>query len=287
MEDIFLSDPDCYFEPSTENIIIAVFLMVGTAVSYVPQYVAIVRAKSSDGINFLMLALALSSGFLTAINSGILKWTHIVCCLDLYSVQCLKNNLATEQLVASLLCNIGLYILYIVYFDIHPTQMETREAKIKKKKLSILTLMITLIGSIVISTICGILFYDIHLRATILVKVAQTLGYTSSILIAIQWTPQIWTTFKLKDPGSLSILMLLLQMPGALLVMYFQAILNAADASTWVPYAFLFLEELLLVIMCLYYIVRNRRLNKQNSEERRLLEEVETAFSKDGETDGE
>jgi len=268
-------EESCYYEPTTINITVAVFLIVGTIISYIPQYVAIIKARSSEGINFLMLAMALSSGFLTAINSGILKWQSVVCCLGLNSAECIKNNLATEQLLSALLCSLVLYALFVVYYDIRPTLSETREVRAKKKRISIITFFGVLVGSIIISAVCGTLYYDVHLRGTILANVAQGLGIASSILITLQWAPQIWTTYKLKDPGSLSIVMLLLQMPGALLVMFFQSILNSADVTTWAPYAFLFIEELILVVMCLYYTIRKKR-NPHTSEQRRLLDEVET-----------
>eukprot|EP01118_Nematostelium_gracile_P005978 TRINITY_DN190_c0_g1_i1.p1 TRINITY_DN190_c0_g1~~TRINITY_DN190_c0_g1_i1.p1 ORF type:complete len:262 (-),score=33.33 TRINITY_DN190_c0_g1_i1:47-832(-) len=239
----------CYFEPTAMNISVALVLMLGTIISYVPQYVAIVKAKSSEGLSFLMMAIGLTGGFLIAVNSGILKWSYAVCCLDLNTLGCLKNNLASEQLLASLGCVLVLYILYIKYHPLETTSKVTREQRKKQRRTAIILLIVVAILSVIVSAICGILYYNIQLRNGTVKTIGKALGIAAAICMVVQWTPQIYTTFINKSQGNLSIIMLLLQMPGALMVMFFQAILNGADVSTWLPYAFLFIEQLILVIM--------------------------------------
>ena len=58
--------------------------------------------------------------------------------------------------------------------------------------------------------------------------------------------------------------MLLLQAPGALLVMYFLAILNQQDFTTWGPYLVTFIEQLVLIVQCIFYIIKERREKSQN-----------------------
>ncbi len=52
--------------------------------------------------------------------------------------------------------------------------------------------------SVILAALGGILFYDVGFDSTTLVHYADTLGYMSSLLVVIQWSPQIWTTFKMK-----------------------------------------------------------------------------------------
>lgn len=47
------------------------------------------------------------------------------------------------------------------------------------------------------------------------------IGIIAGVTMGSFWMPQIWTTFKLKDAGSLSLIMLLLTTPGAYLTVYF------------------------------------------------------------------
>jgi hypothetical protein len=55
---------------------------------------------------------------------------------------------------------------------------------------------------------------------------AAGFGVISSITTLFMWLPQILRTYHDKDPGSLSILMLCLQLPGNLAAVYFQAIME-------------------------------------------------------------
>jgi hypothetical protein len=51
----------------------------------------------------------------------------------------------------------------------------------------------------------------------------------------------------------------MMQIPGAVLVIVYQGVINEADVSTWLPYLFVFLEELVLVVMIFVFRWRNRR----------------------------
>ncbi len=105
---------------------------------------------------------------------------------------------------------------------------------------------------------------------------AQFLGYAASMLrfvsplkeltrrtaglVVVQWTPQLYQTYKTRQVGSLSLLMLAIQVPGAFLVVIFQAI-SGADWTTvsvcacaklmgkWVPYVFGALEQIALMVL--------------------------------------
>jgi len=269
---------ECYSEPSSLNLGVALFLVIGTVVSYIPQYIAIVRAGSSEGISFMMLAILLLSSFLTAINSGILKWTHVVCCQHLSLGQCLKNNLATEQLLAGAILTIVLYILFLVYFKTEPTGKHTREKRVRNKLIALGTFVAVITLSVLLSVLGGILYYTLKFTSKVLIGYAQALGTTSSIMMVLEWAPQIYTTWKMKSPGSLSVLMLLIQIPGSLLVIYFQAILNEADFTTWAPYFFQCVEQGILVAMCLIFWIRSKQ--NRGLEKRPLLEEVIAAEDK-------
>ncbi len=64
--------------------------------------------------------------------------------------------------------------------------------------------------------------------------------------------------------------MLIIQAPGAILVIYFQAILNKEDFTTWSPYVVTLIEQVILIVQCLYY----KRLNKQEKDRTRLLDDL-------------
>ena len=55
---------------------------------------------------------------------------------------------------------------------------------------------------------------------------ANTLGIVSAIVPVFVWTPQLYTTYKLKGPGSLSLTMQVIQTPGSFIQAFFQALLD-------------------------------------------------------------
>jgi hypothetical protein len=75
----------------------------------------------------------------------------------------------------------------------------------------------------------------------ILKDYAFAFGVLSASAEFVHWTPQIWKTWKAKDPGSLSIAMLVLQAPGSFLVvvslsydsMYFLLTFVCIPADVW------------------------------------------------------
>jgi hypothetical protein len=42
-------------------------------------------------------------------------------------------------------------------------------------------------------------------------ELQDVLGYCSAICMVLQWAPQIYMTYRMKGPGSLSVLMIILQ----------------------------------------------------------------------------
>lgn len=83
------------------------------------------------------------------------------------------------------------------------------------------------------------------------------LGLAGTACVIVQWTPQIWTTWKLKAVGSLSLLMLLIQLPGTLIVIYFQGFVNSAHWSTVLPYIVTAIQFFILIALCLFFLARD------------------------------
>jgi len=53
--------------------------------------------------------------------------------------------------------------------------------------------------------------------------------------------------------------MLALQMPGAIVVSFYQGVLNHADFSTWAPYVLTAIQQAILIVMLVVFMIRDRR----------------------------
>ncbi|KAF3941832.1 hypothetical protein ABW19_dt0209926 [Dactylella cylindrospora] len=97
------------------------------------------------------------------------------------------------------------------------------------------------------------------------------LGIQSTVLASIQYIPQIWTTYKLKAVGSLSIPMMCLQTPGSFVWAYSLATREGTDWSSWIVYCVTGILQGSLLIMAIIF------------ERRRKSEEADAALFVDHE----
>eukprot|EP01121_Diplochlamys_sp_Union-15-3_P019176 TRINITY_DN7163_c0_g3_i1.p1 TRINITY_DN7163_c0_g3~~TRINITY_DN7163_c0_g3_i1.p1 ORF type:complete len:151 (+),score=3.45 TRINITY_DN7163_c0_g3_i1:177-629(+) len=128
---------------------------------------------------------------------------------------------------------------------------------------------------VILSSTAALLYYTVGVTSHNMGHYARVCGFASSIIVLIMWCPQIYTTYKLKGPGSLSIPMLCIQLPGSLLVVYFQ-ISEGAEITTWGPYVITAIEQFILIIMCTIFTIQRRRQTsviqkRREEEDRRLL----------------
>lgn len=83
---------------------------------------------------------------------------------------------------------------------------------------------------------------------------ANILGIFAAILASIQYLPQIWTTWHMKEAGSLSIPMMMMQTPGGFLfAASLAARLGPSGWSAWAQYIVLAVLQGCLLSMALYF----------------------------------
>lgn len=93
---------------------------------------------------------------------------------------------------------------------------------------------------------------------------ANVLGIMAGILAAIQYVPQIWTTWRLQHVGSLSIPMMCIQTPGGFVFAgSLAARLGKEGWSTWAVYLVLGTLQGILLVMAICFELRDRRLKKE------------------------
>lgn len=117
-------------------------------------------------------------------------------------------------------------------------------------------------GGAMLTLLANVLFAALFNTSINAVKLASWIGFIlgliGTVAVIVQWAPQIWTTFKLGSAGSLSVVMLLIQLPGTVAVIYFQAYVNKAHWSTVLPYIVSVIEFVILISLCFFYMARDR-----------------------------
>jgi hypothetical protein len=91
--------------------------------------ISIFARKSSEGLSYLTLGLALFSSLLTCINFIILNWSRITCCFTgaISAATCLQNNLTTLQLLFGALCLFVIFIQLLVYFPLRKSSSSQKD----------------------------------------------------------------------------------------------------------------------------------------------------------------
>lgn len=150
------------------------------------------------------------------------------------------------------------YSSYLYYFPLDTFGIFRLQ---RKKEFFIARLILALV--LIISTIMGLLGVALHYWLKVpeseLQKYGKAIGIISAIIVVLQWSPQIFTTWTMGEAGSLSIVMLALLLPGCLTTVFFQAVLDRSDFTTWVPYLITSFQITVLIIMCLVFWCKKKQ----------------------------
>jgi len=283
LKDLSNNQRDCFENPAIENVMLGLALTIGILISYLPQYVTIIRSRTSEGVNYWTIWLLYMSSIMTLINAIVLKWSYFQCCRYLSGWEVIEELLPIEQLTAGPVMTSGIYFLVVLYFSVLPQTPE--ESIINKRylhrKIAWGLFIIMVIFTLALIALSLILIFFVGDSSNEGVKgYADAIGIISALIVTVVWIPQIYTTWKKKDPGTLSIIMLLIQMPGSVIVVIYQGILNNADWTTWLPYSCTAVELTILIVMWFWYkyfsvAAKNKKklaLEKEAEDKRSLLD---------------
>lgn len=90
------------------------------------------------------------------------------------------------------------------------------------------------------------------------VKFGNLQGIISMLLASIQYIPQILETIKRGEMGALSIPMMLIQCPGALLFIYSIQIRPGTNWTSWITYAVAGMSQLILICLGVWFFIRDK-----------------------------
>jgi len=252
--------------PSYLELTVSIVLLVGIFVSYLPQHYRIISRGTSEGISPYFVLLGTTSA--TAGFANILtvppSRTAIGCCKELDSFECAAGLLGVGQLGAQWLCFTLILILFLIFFryrDANVPQDELRGPAPGWRTAATVGGLCVLHGLVVI-ILTGVFYLALptHLNGW-----ANFLGVMAAVLAGIQYIPQIWTTYNLKHVGSLSIPMMCIQTPGGFLFAgSLYARLGWAGWSTWVIYLLTASMQGSVLVMGVYYELKNRNQSHGN-----------------------
>ncbi|KAI8972398.1 hypothetical protein BD414DRAFT_469382 [Trametes punicea] len=255
------------------------FMCLGITVSYLPQHWRIISAKSSEGFSPWFLLLGSTSSASGMLNIIVMQWGIIKCCRVLSVGSCIESVAGVFQLVLVWVLFVMILVLYMIYYPPHlkyveldvsvsndlPPQHVKTPVKREGWKLSIILSWVVFLHIAFITFITFLLLSTNPTPSTThrspqLQLWATFLGISSALLAALQYAPQIVHTYRLKLVGALSIPMMLIQTPGAVLMVLSIALRPGTNWTTWISYAVAGAMQGILLVMCILFRTRQHKL---------------------------
>ncbi|KAK0702090.1 hypothetical protein B0T26DRAFT_796187 [Lasiosphaeria miniovina] len=249
---------------SVVNLIVSILILVGMLISYLPQHARIIQRGTSEGISPYFVLLGTTSATSAFANILLLPQSRqdVACCKELETFHCVAGLLGIAQLGVQWICFTFIFVLFLVFFRYNNEQdggeLGADEEAEPKWQTALLVASLTLVHGLVVIVVTGILttIAPEHLSVW-----ANVLGVMAALLAAVQYIPQIWTTYHLKHVGSLSIPMMCIQTPGGFV---FAASLFArlgwAGWSSWGIFVLTATMQGALLYMAIYYEIQARNL---------------------------
>lgn len=242
------------------NIGILVFL--GTFISLLPQKVVLLKKASSNGLNVFSVASTSLNQFLVLVNLLCLTSTKIIGMFQYPFFKCVPALMTIINAFALWYAYLPVvYLMYILY----DRRDDTEFRYMSYKSISYFFIIATFLMKFLL-----LLFYFIGvcksgLGGSFLDKYGQITGTAAAVVVTVQYIPQIITTFRMKDKGSLSIIMLAIQTPGGIANTLFIALGQGEHWTTWLSYLAAAIEQGILLFLCVYFeILKKVKANQMN-----------------------
>ncbi|ODQ79592.1 hypothetical protein BABINDRAFT_16763, partial [Babjeviella inositovora NRRL Y-12698] len=235
-----------YRDSSLLSFTISSLLAVGIFLSYVPQHVRIYQRQTSEGISPFFLLLGTMSGFSALLNVVMLTQMLRDCCSSLSWFDCANSQLGLIQVAAQATAAALILVLCVHFTRGSPFQMLAEYAKL-------VSIYRVCSAYLLVSAIFVI--YPLVWAPGLVTPVANFQGLFATVLASIQYFPQIYTTWRLKHAGSLSMNMMLIQTPGGFLWATTMILRPGSVWSTWLPYLAAASLQAVLLSLCVWFSI--------------------------------
>jgi len=262
---------------------LSLFISLGLVVSYFPQHYRIISQRSSEGISPWFLLLGSTSSAAGMLNMVTLQWGVIKCCSKVGATSCLESLGGIIQVSLMWFLFTLILVLYLIYF---PSHLKFRYYQVSATPDHIKTCVCdactrTRVGqtiettplwrlSVTLTWVVAIHFAFCFFVTLIIVATptslrtvelwATFLGVTSALLAATQYTPQLWHTYRARLVGAISVPMMCMQTPGAVIMCISIAIRPGTNWTSWITYATAGTFQGTLLVMCIAWKLRQHRL---------------------------
>jgi uncharacterized protein with PQ loop repeat len=241
------------------GLVVGILLIIGSIVSFIPQYMKIIQNKSVNGLSHWTQGLGNISAFCALFGAFMLDYEVFKYCEN--DKYCGRNLIPFIQLFFTWLCPLITYIIFIKYYYSNDYVIIIKK-KVKQKYIVYGFFAFYVIVFLLCTTLTSVILWlkwESWKKHGILF--GQILNIMSAVITSFVWIPQIIKTFKKQSIGSLSLLSLLIQAPGSFIIFIFQVIISNSSWYIGLPYMFTGIFQTVLLTMG-YLFERRYRANQ-------------------------
>ncbi|WVQ93119.1 hypothetical protein IAU59_000183 [Kwoniella sp. CBS 9459] len=288
-----VSEEQCSTTHDVPTLVLSLLLCTGLIISYLPQHLRIINAKSSEGFSPWYLLLGATSSASGMLNLLIVQWPLFRCCRVISGGRCFESLLGFIQVTLQWLLFSIILVLYLVYFPKHlkhqrvlpldssndrnygaltsddsDPEVETTRAKATVATTPEWRLAVTL-GIVVLLHLSLLFLLSISLLLILptstpshrfLRYLATFLGVSATLLAVLQYAPQIHKTYRSGLVGALSLGTMAIQVPGSVLFVLSLVFRPGTDWTSWLAYAVTGGMQGALLVICLFWKRRQKNL---------------------------
>ncbi|KAJ5135104.1 uncharacterized protein N7515_004382 [Penicillium bovifimosum] len=205
--------------PGIIQTVLSILIVFGILFSYLPQHIRIISRRSSFGISPYFILLGVTSGTSAFTNILVFPSTaqDVACCKEISGFACFAGLLGILQMGMQWLCFFSILLLFVIYFPRATSPTDPVSTASSSDGPTYRTALVVTGICLLHALVTVALSLAFELRQPDAVPAwANFLGVLAAVLASIQYFPQIYTTFRLRCVGSLSIPMMCIQTPGSL-----------------------------------------------------------------------
>jgi hypothetical protein len=145
------------------------------------------------------------------------------------------------------------------FLDLNPRRNRKSVNRAREKATNAATLGVAVGSALLLMSVHAALIARTGFASPAVLGFGVTLGAIAGVLVVVQYVPQIVTTCKLGEVGSLSIALMAVQAPGGTANPLFMAIAQEDSWTTWISILGASVQMWILLIICIVFKLRSRR----------------------------
>lgn len=259
----FVDYSSCFPQSDTLWVVIGWIIFTGTVVSLIPQIQIIISKKSSFGLNSFSIIITSFGQFIILIN---------IMCLRSSDFMGAKQQPLTRVMdrFMTFLNAFVLWILYLcvlflnyVFFDTTTRSFRSDQQIRNERRRSIVMTIVGVCAQLGAIIVYVAVVFTTGFDSGVMRNLGKLLGSLSCGLVFTQYLPQMITTCRLKNHGSLSLILLGIQAPGGAVNAMFMCFGQSDHWTTWMSTLSAAIQQFVLLGICLMFRYRNKHLNEQ------------------------